>query len=412
MAGVDKEFNLLCNAIKTKGREYENKNRGVKRNQIPSYTFKHDFSDGFPAITNKQLPFKFIKGELIWFLRGDTNVKYLVDNGIPIWNKDAYNLYVKVASGNHGKEANNIYFVNEDGTSRMLLIDEFVSVVKGCVSMKHLKDAFSFKDYTIGDVGRNYSAQWRDFQGDAISMNEDRSEFIYERHDQIKEIIEGMKKDIMSSRLIVNAWNPAELDKTALPPCHDKFQVIGVPLVIEERVGLLMKKDLNLFSAEFKKECTVTDKEEGVVAVGIEASQKECDRMNIPEFGFELHWNQRSVDTFLGLPFNIASYALLAKIFEEVTEYPALSIEGALKCVHFYDNQYEAVDEMMSRDIDGHENCELLVNSDFKMLCKAFRNGVVNIDELFGEMTIDMFKLDGYTSDEAINVEMLAPIKL
>ena len=129
----------------------------------------------------------------------------------------------------------------------------------------------------------------------------------------------------------------------------------------------------------------------------------------MPEFGFELHWNQRSVDTFLGLPFNIASYALLAKILEEITDFPALGVEGALKCVHFYDNQYEAVDLMMSRDVDQHSNCELVFSEEFKMLCKAFRNKVVSIDELFGEMELDMFKLKGYTSDEAINVEMLAP---
>ena len=151
MAKVDKEFNLLCKTIQTTGREYENKNRGVKRLQIPSFTFQHNFSEGFPAITNKQLPFKFIKGELIWFLRGDTNVKYLVANGIPIWNKDAYNLYVKTASANLGADANQLYYNNGDGTLRMFFLEEFEEIIKNATT-RELIENFSYKRYTLGDV--------------------------------------------------------------------------------------------------------------------------------------------------------------------------------------------------------------------------------------------------------------------
>ena len=233
MAKIDQEFQELCKKIQTEGKEYENKNRGVKRLQIPSYTFRHEFKDGFPAITNKKLYWKGIVGELIWFLRGDNDVKYLNDNGIKIWNKDAYNWHKKTANP-------------------VLSEEEFYKLGSG-------------------SVGQNYSVQWRNFN---------------DKTDQIKELVDVMHKDIMSSRLKVNAWNPCEVDLTALPPCHSEFQVIGVPL--------------------------------------------ENDK-----FGFELHWNQRSVDTFLGLPFNIASYGLLAKIIEDLTGYPALAIEGTLKCVHF-----------------------------------------------------------------------------
>jgi len=197
MAKVDLEFQKLCRKILMDGKEYENKNRGVKRLQIPSYTFRHSFEDGFPAITNKRLYWKGIVGELIWFLRGDNDVTYLNENGIDIWNKDAYNWFTKGG----GK----------------LSFETFSKIGKG-------------------SVGQNYSVQWRNFGGEV---------------DQVAELISGMKKDIMSSRLKVNAWNPSELNDTALPPCHSELQVIGVPL------------------------------DDG-------------------EFGFELHWNQRSVDTFLG----------------------------------------------------------------------------------------------------------------
>ena len=280
MAVIDKEFNNACKRISTEGREYENKNRGVKRLQVPSITLKHDLSKGFPAISNKQLPFKFVKGELIWFLRGDTNVKYLIDNGIPIWNKDAYNLYVKVASGNLGAEANGLYYNNGDGTLRMFSIEEFVEKIKN-THPENLNDYFSYERYTLGDVGRNYSAQWRGFRGEAIAYNPDSNTFIYERHDQIKTLLKEMVEDIMSSRLKVEAWNPSELDKTALPPCHDHFQIIGVPLTFEEKIQWVIK-NLDVEMDNFI------------------ITETALDPTRTPEFGFELHWNQRSVDTFLG----------------------------------------------------------------------------------------------------------------
>lgn len=296
MAQIDKTFSDLCKTIKKDGKEYHNVKRNVKRLQIPSYTFRHDFKDGFPALTNKKMYWKGVVGELIWFLRGDNNVKYLNDNGIKFWNKDAYNWHVK-----HG----------------------------GTLSFE------VFSQLGEGSVGQNYAVQWRNFNG---------------KTDQITELVKSMKADIMSSQLIVEAWNPSELKETALAPCHKGFQVIGVPL-------------------------------------------------DNGKFGFELHWNQRSVDTFLGLPMNIASYALLAKILEHITGHEALAIQGDLKCVHFYDNQYNSVDELLSRDINKHSNCELMPLFFSKELS-------------FDKYKIDDFELWGYTSDKSINVEMLAPLNI
>ncbi len=300
MAQIDVEYQDLCKKILSEGKEYENKNRGVKRLQIPSYTFRHSFENGFPVITNKG-----IKAELIWFLRGDNDVTFLNENGVDIWNKDAYNWHKK----EFGDKAYSEQQFNEIGK---------------------------------GSVGQNYSVQWRNFNG---------------KTDQIKDLVNEMRKDIMSSRLKVNAWNPSEINDTALPPCHSEFQVIGVPL------------------------------EDG-------------------GFGFELHFNQRSVDVFLGLPFNIASYALLAKILEQITGYKALAIEGTLKCVHFYDNQYDAAKELLERDPNGHANCQVEVKQTDVMSADG---GFRDIDSIFNEYDVKSFKLIGYTSDEAINVEMLAP---
>lgn len=362
MSKIDQEFQKLCAKILNEGVEYENKNRGVKRLQIPSYTLRHSFEDGFPAITNKKLYWKGIVGELIWFLRGDNDVKYLNENGIKIWNKDAFNWHKKFG-----------------GTYSF---EEFEKLGKG-------------------SVGQNYSVQWRNFNGNT---------------DQIKDLIKAMALDIMSSRLKVNAWNPSETDLTALPPCHSEFQVIGVPLNHIQRLDILLEDQEILLTDEdnINRICALYQENKNYPfnQLAIDAINTECDIQNIQKFGFELHWNQRSVDTFVGLPFNIASYGTLAKILEEITGYPALGIEGTLKCVHFYDNQYNAVNELLSRDENAHQNCELVFSENFKIQCKDFREGKLTLDELFQAMSIDSFKLKGYTSDEEIKVEMLAPKEL
>lgn len=329
MSKVDQEYQKLSKEIIENGREYENKNRGVKRLQIPSYTFRHSFEDGFPAITNKKLYWKGIVGELIWFLRGDNTVEYLNENKIDIWNKDAWNWHKK-----HG------------GT---LTFEEFNEIGKG-------------------SVGQNYSIQWRNFNGNT---------------DQIRNLINEMREDIMSSRLKVNAWNPSETNQTALPPCHSEFQVIGVPLTTVERITWFHKNNM-------------------VIPNGVILRDEYMTSVGVPEFGFELHWNQRSCDVFLGIPFNIASYGLLAKILEQITGYPALGIEGTFKCVHFYDNQYNAIKELLKRDPDTHPNCDVQL--------PPFIGG--DIDLIFSEYKISDFKLVGYTSDDAISVEMLAPKEL
>jgi hypothetical protein len=104
----------------------------------------------------------------------------------------------------------------------MFSMEEFIHIVM-LHPIEVLHEAFSYERYTMGDVGRNYSAQWRSYKGEAIAYNSDNNSFIYERHDQIKELIADMRENIMSTRLKVASWNPSEINKTALPPCHDNL---------------------------------------------------------------------------------------------------------------------------------------------------------------------------------------------
>ena len=216
MAEVDYSFRSLCWKIKSDGREYENKNRGVKRLQIPSFTFKHDFKEGFPAITNKDLYWKGIVSELLWFLGGQTNVWFLKKDKVAIWDKDAYNQYKRIVGKNDGEIWNHLYMgIDADGNRTnpvdradctsfsLLTIEEFCKLISEAPSYEFLVENYSCEDYVLCDVGKNYSYQWRNFGGVT---------------DQISVLVEDMRKDIMGSRLKVNAWNPSELDQTALPP--------------------------------------------------------------------------------------------------------------------------------------------------------------------------------------------------
>lgn len=227
MSRVDKLYQQLSLAIIEQGYWYDDKSRGKRCKQLTSLTMDFDLQMEFPLLTTKKMNTNSIVTELLWFLRGDGNIKYLLDNNVNIWNKDAYNYYLK-----HMKE--------KEQNVTPLNYEEFVKYAKELGYEGH---NYVLK-YGIGRVGRNYGVQWRDWSGYV---------------DQIYYLIKGLKDNPMSRRHIVTAWNPAELEETALPPCHWSFEILPRPLY------------------EFEKEI-YSDK----------------------EYGFTLKWHQRSVDTFLG----------------------------------------------------------------------------------------------------------------
>ena len=350
MAIVDKNYHNLLDKILQEGYTYEDPNRkGVNRIEIPSYTFRHEFKDGFPAITTKKLNYKSVVTELIWFLRGDTNIKYLVDNGCNIWNKDAYNYYLKRYNSKDGKG--------------LFTFEEFVNYIKN-------RDK---KHPVIGDLGPVYGAQWRKWdtkQSVVVGHNGSYNEFGTIIKDQIRELIKGLKERPLATDHIINAWNVGDLEDMALQPCHYGFQVVVRPL------------------NKIKCECS----ESQAIYCG--------SKCQIPQYGFELHWQQRSVDTFLGLPFNIASYATLALILEKITGYKALAIQGDLKKVHLYDNSFDAVIEQLSRDVDKY-SCGVF---DFPAFDEFEWE---TLDELFHKIQPEDITLEGYESYPGIKVEML-----
>ena len=256
----------------------------------------HNMNEGFPLLTTKKMAIKTMMTELKWFLKGDTNIKYLLENGCHIWTGDAIKNYERklgeIDAGPHITKQE--YF--ED---LILTNDKFA------------------KEW--GELGPIYGKQWRDWNG----------------IDQIKSIIETLKTNPDSRRIMLSAWNVYELDQVVLPPCHYGFQLYTRLLDLDERIN-------------------VYNSNNPILGKSSDYYHEHMDDLGVPRRVISLSWNQRSVDTFLGLPFNIASYGmLLSLIAEEVGMLPGALI-GNLGDTHLYLNHLEQAKEQISREPFEH----------------------------------------------------------
>ena len=266
------------------------------------YQIRHDMSEGFPLLTTKKMAWKSIVTELLWFLRGDTNIKYLVDNGCHIWDGDAYKNYITQLAKDSFLSLRN-----------KLPLDVFINKIK-------TDNEFANK---WGELGPIYGKQWRDW--------EPSETYSYGCIDQIANLISELKTNPDSRRLMVNAWNVGELDQMVLPPCHYGFQVYTRELSLEERIEL------------YKSKTGLTEVDRKFQLL------KDFVEHNIPTRAISLMWNQRSVDTFLGLPFNIASYGLLLEIIAKEVNMVPDELIGNLGDVHLYKNHIEQAKEQITR---------------------------------------------------------------
>ena len=322
MNKLDIQYQSLLKDILKRG-VLKNDRTGTGTISVFGRQIRHDMSEGFPLLTTKKMPFKTIATELIWFLRGDTNIKFLVDNDCHIWDGDAYKNYLyKVIRDKDIVRYLKSYSIDTKGvpTIEPYSKDEFIERIKN-------DDEFAKK---WGELGPVYGKQWREwnrYKWDKIDFDT-RIEYV----DQIANLITDLKANPDSRRLMVTAWNPAELDQMVLPPCHYGFQVYTRELDETERVILMDKK---LGVTENLPQYYTED---------------EMIKHHIPKRAISLMWNQRSVDTFLGLPFNIASYGLLLiMIAKEVNMLPDELI-GNLGDVHLYSNHVEQAKEQISRE--------------------------------------------------------------
>jgi thymidylate synthase len=323
MNNIDKQYQTLLQTILDYGVEKKDRT-GTGTKSIFGYTIRHKMSEGFPLLTTKKMAWKQIATELLWFLRGDTNIKFLLDYDCHIWDGDAYKKY----------ERANTWELQDTPP-----MNEFI---------KRIKEDETFRK-TWGELGPIYGRQWRDWNG----------------IDQIKNLIEQIKTNPDSRRLMVNAWNVSDLDSMTLPPCHYGFQIYTRPTTRDEKI------------------------------------------VNPGKYrAISLMWNQRSVDTFLGLPFNIASYALLLEIIAKEVDMIPDELIGNLGDVHLYSNHIEQAKEQIGRIPYDLPTIEITERNWYLHHKVKEHLGEKTFEEKIMSYRPDCFELIGYQSHEKIKAKL------
>jgi len=388
MNSLDTQYTDLLKTILTHGVEKSDRT-GTGTLSIFGYTVRHNMKDGFPLLTTKKMAWKTMVTELIWFLRGDTNIKYLVDNNCNIWNGDAYQAYIK--RYNKGEYVGKTKLLENSKKNRTLTepftIEEFIDKIK-------TDDEFANK---WGELGPIYGKQWRRWTKKKMWLSTDGSyENIYDEADQtvidqIAGLINDLKTNPDSRRLMVNAWNVGELDQMVLPPCHYGFQVYTRELSREERIENYNSKFENKIEVPFIK-LNLGDVIENTIDMAL-------SQVNIPTRAISLMWNQRSVDTFLGLPFNIASYGLLLTILAKEVNMVPDQLIGNLGDTHLYLNHIEQAKEQI-----GRETFELPTLKHMKT--DEFYKSLSDDHSLFTHLDTTDFVIENYQSHPTIKAPL------
>jgi thymidylate synthase len=381
MNNLDKKYTDLLQDILDNGVEKKDRT-GTGTISVFGRQIRHKMSEGFPLLTTKKMAFKTMVTELLWFLRGDTNIKYLVDNDCHIWDGDAYQGYLK-------RVGNGL----EPATK-----ERFIEMIKNGEESR--VDANGWR---IGELGPVYGKQWREWGTVDVDWGKNGITG-YRKVDQITNLINELKTNPDSRRLMVNAWNVGELDQMVLPPCHYGFQVYTRELSETDglkKINLVVKYKGNnckiISCHNANPELLILETPEGERIIYENQLDEPIDYSKFPTRAISLMWNQRSVDTFLGLPFNIASYGLLlTMIADEVNMVPDELI-GNLGDTHLYLNHIEQAKEQIGRELTHIERIEKLfeTNKDAKSLLSQD----LNEPEVISSLLLDELKVPTRTRE-------------
>ena len=339
MNNLDLQYQALLQDILTNGNIKKDRT-GTGTISVFGREIRHKMSEGFPLLTTKKMATKSVITELLWFLRGETNIRELNADNCKIWNGDAYKKYlkndklpVKWMFNKAGKEP-----CDGDDFYRHYTEKEFVA--------KIMEDDDFAKEH--GDLGPIYGKQWRNWHH--ITFGEDRQveDSVHNHFDQIVSLVNDLKNNPDSRRLMVTAWNVGEIRKMTLPPCHYGFQLYTRELSVRERIEWYNARNEYKVHEDFISNST-HEKIDSTIG----------EKRPIPKRSISLMWQQRSVDTFLGLPFNIASYGLLLSIIAEEVNMVPDELIGNLGDTHLYLNHIDQAKEQIGRDLSLEERIEL-----------------------------------------------------
>jgi thymidylate synthase len=378
MNNLDKQYLQLLQDILDNGAEKKDRT-GTGTISVFGRQIRHKMSEGFPLLTTKKMAWKTMVTELLWFLRGETNIKYLVDNDCHIWDGDCFKNYIFNSEWIPISSVSGGFIGTKTGSDEIMTQELFVNKIK-------TDDEFAKK---WGDLGPIYGKQWRGWKSFEHEYGEDENGdgFIgmwkgKEKIDQTQNLINDLKTNPDSRRLMVSAWNVGELDQMVLPPCHYGFQVYTRELSLEERLKLVKNSVMSFED------------------LSMATYDEFFERNNIPTRAISLMWNQRSVDTFLGLPFNIASYGLLLEIIAKAVNMVPDELIGNLGDVHLYSNHVEQAKEQIERQpFDLLPTLKHLRSDDKYTLLNEFPT-------LWSNFEISDFEIENYQSHPAIKAKL------
>jgi thymidylate synthase len=378
MNKLDKQYTELLQDILDNGVEKKDRT-GTGTISVFGRQIRHNMSEGFPLLTTKKMHWNSIVTELLWFLRGDTNIKFLLDYDCHIWDGDAYKNYVKwVESPENQNNKNEIVKIPESK-------EKFIKTIKCDDEIVRKMGRRYCENFAKqwGELGPIYGKQWRSWELPNYSIEHVEYGFDNNLHvDQIKNLIEQLKTNPDSRRLMVSAWNVGELDQMVLPPCHYGFQIYTRELSLDERMELYYKNNLK------------SPKQESISMN--HTNEQKLQYLNvagalypIPTRAISLMWNQRSVDTFLGLPFNISSYGLLLEIIAKEVNMIPDELIGNLGDVHLYKNHTEQAKEQIGRDLTDEERYNKWFNNNYETGMERFfdPNKLPDFDNTYYEPT-------------------------
>lgn len=372
MNNVDKQYFELVNKILEDGIVKRDRT-GTGTKSIFDYTLKFNMNEGFPLLTSKKMYLKGVIVELLWFLKGDTNIKHLVENDCHIWDGDAYKNYTK-KTGNliegfkcgdiMGWQSHLDMDFSDPENLTPLTKEEFIERIK-------TNEKFAKK---WGNLGPVYGKQWREWSKYDKSAPNVETDSEYHSSldgpvDQIQNLINDLKSNPDSRRLMVSAWNVSEIDQMTLPPCHYGFQCYTREMDLEERV---------------KEWCKFHKKH---ISFGEDITDEFLDKQGYPKRKLSLKWIQRSVDVPLGLPYNIASYGILLHLLsQEVNMIPETLIFSGGDC-HIYLNQIDGIKKQLEQ--------------------KTFKLPKISINKkgIF-DITYENIKIEGYESSPTVKMPL------
>lgn len=397
---------------------------------IFGYQFRHNLADGFPLLTTKKMFWKGVVVELLWFLRGETNIKYLLDNGVNIWNEDAYNYYKKMVKQDKPEAC----FDDIDSLS----FESFIDLIKKTELHNLFRYAIEAQGtlrnpYILGNCGYQYGRVWRQwstgFEYDQVltfeggrkigQLRGSEEEYVEGKEyiDQIQNLINSLKNTPESRRHIVTAIDPAHDTDLALYWCHAMMQFNCRPLTKLEKIEWICKEE----------NCRPNDPNSSLYGYDME---KELDFDNhpsgcVPKYHLDCQLYQRSADAVLGVPFNIASYALLTHILAEICNMVPGEFIHTFGDVHIYDNHVEAVEEQLKREpselpkleitqfhyLESKDNRNEMVGTSKKGNWDLMKEGGLKLDEFINELKPHSFHLKNYNPQPAIKAELSTGLK-